>query len=271
MKTNYWFLLLGVRTGNASQLSMLKVTLKKTPVIINWKPTVSLDMNWRQQPHAPPPIPPQLTEVGEVLWPCHCCLLTGVWASQEEDLAAIPDGSLRAPCLWDLLSLPDSFFKSWQILSLSPSDKLITFFSVTFKNCRGTFLSFPVHTSVLCYQEISQVSLSCFSPPTHFVSNNTNMNAKIFKNNQDIFQISCSCLFNTTCFIWTQRMRHCTCCNKSFLSTFSHLWEMITALTTLHLSLNKPAVNYVQGFLDYWKQLRQHWQSTKEFLDVIIF
>lgn len=154
----------------------------------------------------------------------HCWLLTGVWASQEDDLTAIPDGSLHAPCLWGLFSFPVSFFKFWQILSLSSFDKLITFLSITFKNCCWIFLSFPVHTSIHCYQEISQVSLSSFSPPTHFVSNNTNMNAKKFKNNGDIFQVSCSCLFNTTCFIWTPRMRYCTCCNKSFLSTFSHLW-----------------------------------------------
>lgn len=112
-----------------------------------------------------------------------------------------PDGFLRAPCLGGLFSLPVSFFKYWQILSLSPFDKLITLFSITFRNCCWRFLSFPVHTSVLCYQEISQVSLSSFSPPTHLVSNNTNKNAKKFKNNEDICQISCSCLFNTSCSI----------------------------------------------------------------------
>lgn len=147
------------------------------------------------------PIPLQLTEVREVLLPHHCWLLTGVWAAQELNLAAIPDGSLCAPCLWSLFSLPISFFKSWQILKLRSFDKLITFFPITFKNCCSMFLSFPVHTWVHCYQEISQVSLSSFSPPTHFVSNNANMNAKKFKNNKDIFQVSCSCLFNTSCSI----------------------------------------------------------------------
>lgn len=174
---------------------------EKTPIIINWKPTVTLGMNSRQQPHALPPIPLQLTEVREVLLPHHCWLLTGVWASQELDLAAIPDGSLRAPCLWGLFSLPVSFFKPWQILKLSPFDKSITFFSITFKNCCWMLLSFPVHTWVHHYHEISQVSLSSFSPPTHFVSNNANMNAKITKSNKDLFGVSCSCLFNTSCSI----------------------------------------------------------------------
>lgn len=125
----------------------------------------------------------------------------GAGAPQQEDIAAIPDGSLHAPCLGGLFSLPLSFFKSWQILSLSPFDKLITFFSITFRKCWWMFLSFPVHTSVHSYQEISQVSLSSFSPPTHLVSNNTNKNAKKFKKNKDICQVSCSCLFNTSCSI----------------------------------------------------------------------
>lgn len=41
-----------------------------------------------------------------------------------------------------------------------------------------------------------------------------------------------------------QRIRYDTCCNKSFLSAFSHLRQMITALTTLNLSLHKSSMSY---------------------------
>lgn len=38
---------------------------------------------------------------------------------------------------------------------------------------------------------------------------------------------------------------------------------MITALTTLNLSLHKSSMNYTRDFLDYWKQLCQHWPKYK--------
>lgn len=63
-------------------------------------------------------------------------------------------------------------------------------------------LPLPPFTTKLLRDWLHRQLLSpSFSPPTRFASNTVNMNVKKLRNNQYVFQVSCWCLFNISCYI----------------------------------------------------------------------
>lgn len=117
------------------------------------------------------------------------------------------DSFICAPCLWSLFSLPISFLNPDEYLSLVPLTNESPFLQVHLHELvLLTVLpsSRYVHASVDGYRESYCTGEPLFpssSPPTHFASHTINMNVKKLKNNQYIFQVSCSCLFNISCYI----------------------------------------------------------------------
>lgn len=156
-------------------------------ISVNWKTTVSLDINSRQQSHA--------------FLPSHCILLR--WGKVHYHISAdssqgrkhhrsILQQLMTVPfvhpaykvSLFSLPSNPD------QYSGLVPLTKSSPFLHRTSKNlCSWMLFPFPPPTtSVLQHMAtervIPQASLNSFSSPTRFASNTMNMNVNKLKNNQ---------------------------------------------------------------------------------------